>query len=103
MRPETPIRLIYPKIDPYTKQARPRSYAEFDVQGLGVESIEGQNVQGSPPVRLPDPIEPGVLLDLYVAFNGSVVASESDKGLTTLFDNPLVIVTDLLTVQLVRR
>lgn len=103
MRPETPIRVIYPKVDAYTKQAKSRPYSEFDVQGLGIESIEGQNVQNSPPVRLPDPIEPGVLLDLYVAFSGAVVASESDKGLTTLFDNPLVIVTELLTVQLVRR
>ena len=80
MRPETPIRVIYPKVDPYTKQAHSRPYCEFDVQGLGVESIEGQNVQGSPPVRLPDPIEPGVLLDLYVAFNGSVVASACDRN-----------------------
>ena len=103
MRPETPIRIIYPKVDPYSKQARCHPYCEFDVQGLGVDFIEGRNVQESPPVRLPEPIEPGVLLDLYVAFSGAVVASESDKGLTTLFDNPLVIVTDLLTVQLVRR
>lgn len=52
MRPETPIRIIAPKVDPYTKEARTRPYAEFDVQGLGIESIEGQDVRSAPPVRL---------------------------------------------------
>lgn len=103
MRPEAPIRIIAPKVDAYTKQARTRPYAEFDVQGLGIESIEGQDVRSAPPVRLPEPIEPGVLLDLYVAPSGRVVASESDKRLTPLFDTPVLIVTELLTVQLVRR
>lgn len=102
MRPETPIRIIAPKVDPYSKQTRTRAYAEFDVQGLGLEVIEGYDVQNSPPVRLPDPVEPGMQLDLFVAFNGAVVATESEKGLTTLFDTTLVIVTDLLTVQLLR-
>lgn len=102
MRPETPIRLIKPKIDPYTKTSSSRTYAEFDVQGLGIEVIEGSDVTRSPPVRLPDGIEPGALIDLYVAFSGAVVASVSEKGLTSLFDTPLIIVTDLMTVQLVR-
>lgn len=103
MSPETAIRIIYPKVDPYTKQARAHAYAEFDVQGLGIESIEGQDVRSAPPVRLPNPIEPGALLELYVASSGGIVASESNKGLTSLFDTPVVIVTDLLTVQLVCR
>ena len=102
MRPETAIRIIFSKVDPYTKQTKTLSYAEFDVQGLGIESIEGQDVRNSPPVRLPSPIEPGALIDLYVAFSGSVIASESDKGLASLFDTPVVIVTDLMTVQLLK-
>lgn len=102
MRPETPIRMIYPKIDSYSKQSRTTPYAEFDVQELGIQVIEGFSILNSPPVRLPEPVEPGMLLDLYVAFHGAVVASESDKGLTTLFDTTVVIVTDLMTVQLLR-
>lgn len=100
MRPETPIRIITHKVDPYSKQALTRPFAEFDVQGLGIDAIEGVNVTHSPPVRLPDPVEPGALLDLHVAFNGAIVAVESDGGLATLFDTPQVIVTDLLTIQL---
>lgn len=99
MRPDTPIRLIKPNIDAYSKSIS-RPYAEFDVQGLGIKEIEGFNIQNSPPVRLPGSIEPGALLDLHVGFNGGVEASEIEKDLTSLFETPRVIITDLMTVQL---
>lgn len=102
MRPETPIRIIAEKVDPYTKLTRTQHYAEFDVQGLGIDSIDGCNVSHAAPVRLPSPIEPGAMLDLYVAQSGAVVASESHKRLIPLLDTPQIIVTDLLTVQLFR-
>lgn len=97
--PEAAIRIIWPKVDPLTKESKSRPYAEFYAHELGVDTIEGENVAYAAPVRLPDDIEPGAVLDLYVAFNGSVCATVSDKGITNLFDPLQVIVTDMMTVQ----
>ena len=102
MPTEAPISITSPSVDPYSKQMRSRLYATFEVQALGITSIEGQDVSNAAPVRLPDTVEPGALLNLYVAYNGVVVAEESENMLITLFDTPTVVVTECLTVQLMR-
>lgn len=101
MPTEAPISITSPSVDPYSKQMRSRPYATFEVQALGITSIEGKDVRNAPPVRLPEKVEPGALLTLCVACNGVVVVEESDNTYT-LFDTPTVVVTEWLTVQVMR-
>ena len=58
----------------------------------------------SPPVRMPEPIEPGVCYDLQLGFNGAVTALQAtiEPQTGSLLDRPRVIITEWLTVQLLR-
>lgn len=100
MRPEAPIALVIPKVDPYTKQMRSRPYAEFKLQDLGIESIEGYDVRAAPPVRLPD-AEPGDMFSVCIASNGVVVVTPTEALEASLLDTPKLVITEWLTLQLI--
>lgn len=104
MRPEAPLNVVHPKVDPWTKQFKARPYAEFSLQALGVFDIDGYDVSGAVAVRLPETVEPGDCFDLQIGTSGGVVVAtpagaEPESG--TLLDSPRVIVTEWLTVQFV--
>lgn len=102
MNPEAPIRIIALPVDPYSKQSRAVSHAEFDLAPLGITRIEGVDVSASPPVRLPPGAEPGCCYTLEIGFNGSVIALEDNEAFPSLFAPCRIIITEGLTVQLVK-
>lgn len=69
MRPEAPIIINTPKVDPFTKEMRSRPYAEFSLQVLGIDCIEGYDVRDTPDIRLSD-AEPGSIYSLCVVAIG---------------------------------
>lgn len=72
MRPEAPIIINTPKVDPFTKEMRSRPYAEFSLQVLGIDCIEGYDVRDTPDIRLSD-AEPGSIYSLCVVANRRVL------------------------------